>query len=87
MKFELDALLEKEEIYWKQRSRENWLRRGDQNSKWFHKKASIRKAKNEIKGIHDSLGSWMEDPKSIEDTFISYFEQLFYFLLAGQSHH
>lgn len=31
IEFELDKLLEEEEIYWRQRSQENWLRWGDQN--------------------------------------------------------
>lgn len=30
---ELEALLEEEEIYWKFRSREDWLRWGDKNTK------------------------------------------------------
>lgn len=38
---ELDKLLEDEEIYWKQPLGENWLKRGDKNTKWFHRRASI----------------------------------------------
>lgn len=77
IEFELDSLLEEEEIYWKQRSRENWLQWGDHNTKWFHKKTSFRKNKNEIKGILNSFGQWTEDPKTIENTFCNYFQNLF----------
>ncbi|MDO7987362.1 reverse transcriptase domain-containing protein, partial [Sweet potato little leaf phytoplasma] len=77
IEFELDKLMEEEEIYWKQRSREDWLRWGDKNSKWFHKKASIRRKTNDIIGINKVDGIWSEDPKEIEDTFVSYFENLF----------
>ncbi|KAK3184896.1 hypothetical protein Dsin_032182 [Dipteronia sinensis] len=48
---QLDKLLEKEECYWKQRSRQDWLKSQDCNSKFFHWKASARKARNEIKGL------------------------------------
>lgn len=77
IELELDRLLEEDEIYWKQRSRENWLKHGDKNSKWFHKKASMRKKINEIVAISDQYGCWTEDLIEIEDIFTSYFETLF----------
>jgi hypothetical protein len=39
---EIDELLEKEEICWRQRSRINWLRAGDRDTQYFHRKATWR---------------------------------------------
>lgn len=44
----LNAILMDEEIYQKQRSRADWLKEGDQNTKYFHAKDSLRKRKNKI---------------------------------------
>ena len=37
---EIDDLLEREEIMWKQRFRVSWLQHGDRNIDFFHRKAS-----------------------------------------------
>jgi len=42
LKEELDALLEIEDLKWRQRVKENWLRYGDRNTKCVHACASHR---------------------------------------------
>lgn len=73
----LNKALEEEEIYWKQRSRENWLKWGDKNTRWFHKKASMRRQKNFIHGIKNTNGVWASNPEHIKDSFVEYFSQIF----------
>jgi hypothetical protein len=43
---EIDELLEKDEIRWRQRCRVSWLREGDRNTSFFHRKVSWRQKKN-----------------------------------------
>ncbi|XP_062013360.1 uncharacterized protein LOC133729796 [Rosa rugosa] len=47
------ALLAQEETYWRQRSKAFWLKDGDKNTAFFHRKTSNRRSKNRIKGLVD----------------------------------
>ncbi|KAL8515107.1 hypothetical protein ACS0TY_013990 [Phlomoides rotata] len=58
---ELDELLKLEEIFWFQRSRALWLKDGDGNTHFFHKKASQRRKRNTINRIKTEEGEWIEE--------------------------
>ncbi|KAL5539506.1 hypothetical protein UlMin_045993 [Ulmus minor] len=73
----LDALRYKEERYWKQRSKDLWLKCGDKNSKFFHQNASARKSKNTITGLIDQNGQWCEKEEGLAHIIESYFKSLF----------
>lgn len=74
---QIDNILLNEEIYWKQRSRANWLREGDKNTKYFHTKASTRKRKNRISGLEDEDRVWTEEVEGVERLFCEYFQNIF----------
>ena len=52
----MDDLLQKQEIFWAQRFRLNWLKHGDRNTKFFHARATQRKGRNHIRGIWNTNG-------------------------------
>lgn len=52
---DIEKLLSQEEMHWKQRSRVNWLRFGDRNTKYFHASASSRRKTNFIEGLTDAM--------------------------------
>ncbi|KAH9695348.1 putative reverse transcriptase/RNA-dependent DNA polymerase [Citrus sinensis] len=74
---QIDNILQDEEIFWKQRSRADWLKEGDKNTKFFHAKASARRKKNRIGGILDEQGKWTEDSDEVERIFCEHFTTLF----------
>lgn len=74
---ELDSLLAKEEIYWKQRSRTNWLKHGDRNIKVFHGKANQRRKWNYIEKLQEPNGEWIESEDLIKTHTIDFFQSLY----------
>ena len=77
MDAEIDELEQREEVHWAQRSRQNWLRDGDQNTAFFHRKASQRRSRNTIKGVMDDGGVWKADEEEAKGIFLEYFQALF----------
>ncbi|KAH9769616.1 reverse transcriptase domain-containing protein [Citrus sinensis] len=74
---QIDNILIDEEIFWKQRSRADWLREEDRNTKFFHAKASARKRKNKIMGLEDEDGVWKEEAEEVERLLCDYFANIF----------
>lgn len=70
-------LLEKQEVYWKQRSKQFWLCEGDQNNNFFHKYATGRRKQNQITKLQDSTGEWQDSKEGIQGVIVDYFAGLF----------
>ena len=62
---------------WHQRSRSCWLKSRDKNTRYFHEKASNRKQKNTIFGLVDETNQWQEDPTTVKNIAIKYYQHLF----------
>ncbi|PON98093.1 Endonuclease/exonuclease/phosphatase [Trema orientale] len=74
---DIEILLYREEAYWKQWSRADWLVERDRNTKYFHNKASNRKKKNSITKIRDRNGCWVEGEDAILPMLEEYFNDVF----------
>lgn len=66
-------LLEREEMKWHQRSRVDWLRYGDSNTRIFHAQTKARRRRNTISGIRNSNVAWVSRTTEINDVFLRYF--------------
>ena len=56
LKLRIAELDLKEEIWWHQRSKVQWLKEGDQNTNFFHSVASQRRRSNHIEQLFESTG-------------------------------
>ncbi|KAK4387778.1 putative mitochondrial protein [Sesamum angolense] len=70
-KAELSKLILQEETFWKQRSKDLWLKEGDRNSSFFHAKASRRHQTNSIRKLRNPDGSWTETAEGFNGVFLS----------------
>ncbi|KAE8808228.1 hypothetical protein D1007_15368 [Hordeum vulgare] len=80
---EIEEMLEKEELYWMQRGRADWLAKGDQNTGFFHRAANGRNKRSLIVKIRGSNGDWVDDLDDIHEHISSYFSNLFTSKIQG----
>ncbi|CAL1363580.1 unnamed protein product [Linum trigynum] len=74
---ELDEVLEQEELFWFQRSREKWVQQGERNTGYFHNQAIIRRRRNNINSLKGANGEWISDPQELADWVFNVFASLF----------
>lgn len=73
----MDELENREELYWRQRSRQDWLTSGDKNTSFFHAKAKQCVTRNNIGCIKDEAANEFFDEDQITEVFASFYEGLF----------
>jgi hypothetical protein len=69
----MEELLYREEMMWLQRSRISWLREGDRNTSFFHRKAAAWGKKNRIDCLRTEEGLVVSDRKKMEDMVTCFF--------------
>lgn len=77
LKATINILLDREARLWSQRSRIFYLRNRDNNTKFFHNKATMRHRKNIIRGIFDESNSWHHQQDEISGVLLKYYQELF----------
>jgi mannosylglycoprotein endo-beta-mannosidase len=65
-----------EEILWKQKSRVQWLREGECNTKFFHRTFIQRRHSNKITHLISDNGDTVHSHEDMENTLTGYFQNL-----------
>lgn len=70
-------LLQVEEIIWRKKSMRVWLKHGNGNMKFFHRKADQRRKTNTINKLKDDNGYWWRGDIKCERVLVKYFSDIF----------
>jgi hypothetical protein len=70
-------ILDQEDLFWYQRARQDWIKFGDRNTRFFHLSTTVRKRKNCIESLQNNDGETIEDPKALEQMAVSFFSNLY----------
>jgi len=84
LRSELDQTLDQIAMLWFQKAREDQIRDGDRNTKYFHTATIIRRRFNQINAIKDGDGMWCTDSSKIKQLLVAHFRTLFCDDTSGQ---
>jgi hypothetical protein len=73
----MDEILHREELTWLQRSCITWLREGDHNTKYFHRKAVAWAKKNKISKLTSDDGLATKDRRTMQNMTTTFFKNLY----------
>ena len=76
LSLELNALLQAEESYYKQKSRISWIREGDQNTKFFQKIVAAQTSRSSITVLNDATGNKLTSFSQISGEAVNFFQNL-----------
>ena len=76
-KWELEELILREEIHWRQKVKVKWVKDKDCNSNFFHKVVNGRRNRNFIKFLENERGLVLDNFESIIEEILLYFKKLY----------
>ena len=69
--------MQQEEEYWALKSRLNWATYGDANTSYFHVSTLVRRHRNKIRSLKNSVGEWITNEEDIKNLILSGFQEIF----------
>jgi hypothetical protein len=72
----LEQRRQQEEILWRQKSRVQWLKEGEKNTKFFHRTMIHRRHINRITHLEDAQGNLLREHSRIEEELTRHYQNL-----------
>jgi hypothetical protein len=76
LKQQLEERYKQEEILWRQKSRVQWLKEGENNTKFFHRSMIHKRYVNHITKLENDQGKSIMDHEGMENELINYYINL-----------
>lgn len=73
----LTEIYSQQEIFWRQHSKQLWLKEGDRNSKFFHSATKAWRKMNHISGLNNGAGQRVCWNNGLEEVITGYFSDMF----------
>ncbi|GAU46050.1 hypothetical protein TSUD_191210 [Trifolium subterraneum] len=74
---ELTLVLKQEEAVWFQKSRSQWIKDGDRNTRYYHVKTIKRRRQNKIIMLRNDQNEWVEEEENLKAMVNNYYKRLF----------
>jgi hypothetical protein len=74
---QLHEVYEREEIMYRQRSRQEWLKTGDGNTRYFQNRCSHRRRKNNVLGLRRDDGSICKTNERVVEMALAFYRKLY----------
>ena len=74
---EYSSILLQEEEFWALKSRINVVAFGDRNTSYFHVNTIVRRHRNKIRCLKDSIGEWIVEEEEVQEHILNGFKKLY----------
>lgn len=81
-----ENLWKQEKIFWRQKSRVQWVKEGERNTRFFHRSSMANRSHNKISSIKDVKGKLLNTHEDIEAVLVQHFRSIAEETILARAH-